>query len=384
VPQQGQPKTEATPSVKLVRSERKTVRRQIEHPGFNIEAYQETPLYPRITGYVAKWSVDIGDRVKEGQVLAELYVPEMEDDLKQKEAAVLQAEAQIRQAQAAVKGAKAQRERSESQYKRLARAGKEGALDRDSVAELRLGYEAASAALEKAEADVAVAQAHLGVAKANRDHSKTLLAYARIKAPFAGVVTQRNVSKGDFVQPAGTGAKGQPVYVVSQLDPVRVFVNIPGADAGWIKDGDPVTLRLQGAGGEVYRGEVSRNARSLNPLARTLRTEVDLPNPDGKLLPGMYMQASITVEHPDVWTLPEAAVVTEGDQTFCYRVEDGKAMRTLLQVGMRGGGLVEVFKQGVKTSGSKDVRWEPIRGTEELVASGAAELSEGRPVRAGK
>jgi RND family efflux transporter MFP subunit len=370
--------------VKLVQPERKTVRRRIEQPGFNIEAYQETPLYPRITGYVAKWAVDIGDRVTEGQLLAELYVPEMEEDLKQKDAAVRQAEAQILLAQAAVKGAKAQRARAESQYKRLARAGKEGALDKDSVEELRLGFEMASASLEKDNADVAVREAQLSVAKANRDYSKTMLGYAKIHAPFAGVVTQRNVNQGDFVQPAGTGPKGQPLYVISQLNPARVFINVPGADAIWVKDGDPVTLLLQGAGGEVFRGEVTRNARSLTPQSRTLRTEVDLPNPEDKLLPGMYVQASITIEHPKVWTLPEAAVVTVGDQTFCYRVEQGKARQTPLQVGLRGGGLVEVFKHGVRTSPGAEVRWEGIQGTEEFVAAGAAGLTDGQPVRADK
>jgi RND family efflux transporter MFP subunit len=381
--QPGPAKAEAASTVKLVRPERKTVRRRIEQPGFNIEAFQETPLFPRIPGYVAWWSADIGDRVAAGQVLAELYVPEMEEDLKQKEAAVGEAEAQIRQAQAAVKGAKAQHARAEKQYQRLARASKEGGLTRDSVEELRLGFEATAAALEKAEADVAVAEAHRGVARANRDYSKTMLGYARIKAPYAGVVTQRNVSQGDFVQPAGTGAKGQPMYVVCQLDPVRVFVNVPGAYAGWVKDGDPVTLLLQGAGGEVLHGKVTRNARSLTPQSRTLRTEIDLPNPDGKLLPGMYVQAGITVEHPNVWTLPEGAIVTAGDQAFAYRVEDGKAVKTLLQVGLRGGGLVEVFRQGVKTATGGDARWEAIRGDEEFVASGAAGMSEGQPVRSG-
>jgi RND family efflux transporter MFP subunit len=381
-PQQEQPKTETLALlVEVVPPQRKTVRRPIEQPGFNIEAFQETPLFSRITGYVAKWAVDIGNQVTEGQVLAELYVPEMVDELQQKEAGVGQAEAQVRQAKAAVKAARAQHARSEAQYKRLARASKEGGLDKDSVAELRLNVEAAAAGLEKAEADVAAAEAQLGVAKANRDYSKTMLSYAKIKAPYASVVTQRNVNQGDFVQPAGTGAKGQPLYVVSQLDPVRVFVNVPGADAGFVKDGDPVTLLLQGAGGEVFPGKVTRNARSLNPLSRTLRTEIDLPNPDGKLLPGMYVQARITVEHPNVWTLPAAAVATEGDQTFGYRVEDGKAVRTLLQIGLSGGGLVEVCKQGVKTATGSDVRWEPIRGTEEFVAGGVAGLSEGQRVR---
>jgi RND family efflux transporter MFP subunit len=372
----------AGPAVRLVKPERKTIRHPIEQPGFNIEAFQETPLYAKITGYVAKWNVDMGDRVCRDQVLAVLYVPEMEVKLRQKEASVRQASAQIEQARATVLTATAQLERSESQYKRLAKAGRGGALPEDSVDEFRLGYEAARAGLEKAKADVAAAEATLEVAKANRDYVKTMLQYTQIPAPYDGVVTQRNVNDRDLVRPAGTGVKGQPLFVVSQVDPVRVFVNVAGADAPWIKDGDPVDLRLQGAGGELFQGKITRNARSLNPQARTLRTEIDLPNPQGKLLPGMYVQATITVQHPKVWTLPTTAVMTEGDQTFCYRVEGGKAVRTPLEVGLKGGGLVEVLKkQGRAGSAGEEGKWEAITGDEEIVASDLASVSDGQPVR---
>jgi RND family efflux transporter MFP subunit len=370
-------------AVRVVTPERKSLSQRIEQPGFNIEAFQETPLYAKITGYVRKWGVDIGDRVQKGQVLAELHVPEMEVEVRQKGAAVRQAEAQVRQSRAAVLTAQAQLERSKSQYARLERAGQGGVLDRESVEETRLGYEASKAALEKARADVAVAEAQQEVAKANRDYAQTMLQYTQIRAPYDGVVTQRNVNTDDFVQPGGIGAKGLPLYVVDQIDPVRVFVNIPGAEAAWIKDGDPVSLRLQGAGGQLYQGKVTRNARSLDPRARTLRTEIDLPNPKGRLLPGMYVQAAITVQHPDVWTLPAAAVVTEGDQTFCYRAEGGKAVRTPLQVGLRGGGLVEVLqKQARGASPGEEGRWEAITGEEEVVVAGdAASLGDGQPVR---
>ena len=208
-----------------------------------------------------------------------------------------------------------------------------------------------------------------------------MLQYTQIPAPYDGVATQRNVNERAFVQPAGIGAKGQPLFVVSQFDPVRVFVHVPGADAPWIKDGDPVTLRLQGAGGEVFQGKVTRNARSLNPQTRTLRTEIDLPNAQGKLLPGMYGQATITVQHANVWTLPTAAVRTEGDQAFCYRVESGKAARLPLQVGLRGGGLVEVLKKQSQAAAGEAGRWEQLTGTEEIVVSDLASLSEGQPVR---
>ena len=144
-------------------------------------------------------------------------------------------------------------ERAKSQYERLAKVGQNGVLDRESVDETRLGYEAAQAGLEKAKADVAAAEAQLDVAQANRDYARTMLEYAQIRAPYDGVVTQRNVNTGDFVQPAGTGAKGQPLFVVNQIDPVRVFVNVPGAEAMWVRNGDPVSLLLQGAGGRSSR-----------------------------------------------------------------------------------------------------------------------------------
>jgi RND family efflux transporter MFP subunit len=358
------------------------VRHPVLQPGFNIEAFQVTPVFPRITGYVQAWKADIGDKVAKGQLLAELHVPELVAELRQKDAAILQAKAQILQAKAGVRNAQALVERSKSQYERLAMLG-QGALDKENIEEARLGYQAAQAGLDKAQADVAMAEAQVEVATANRDYAKAMLDYARLPAPFDGVVTQRNVNDNDFVQPAGVAGKGQPLFVVSQLDPVRVFVNVPGADAPWVKDGDAVTLQLQGAGGELLRGKVTRNARSLDPQSRTLRTEIDLPNPQGRLLPGMYVQATILIEHPNAWTLPASAVVTVGEQTFCYRVADGKAVRTPVQIGLRGGALVEVLKmQPRPVSPGAEGRWEDVTGQETVIAADVAALQDGQPVQA--
>ena len=378
-PEGSQEKVE--PSYRVVKPQRKTVTRRIEQPGFNIEAFQETPLFPRISGYVKKWHPDLGDRVKKGDLLAELDVPEMVVAVKQKEAVIRQGEAQVKQAKAAVRAAQAQQARAKRQYDRLARVGESGALDRENVDETRLGYEAAKAGLEKAKADVTAAEAHVDVAKADRDYAQAMLQYARLPAPFDGVVTQRNVNEGDFVQPAGTGVKRQPLYVVQQIDPVRVFVNVPAADALWLEDGAPVSFRLQGAGGELFTGKVTRNARSLDPQSRTLRTEIDIPNSNSRLLPGMYVQATITVWHSKVWALPASVALTEGDQTFCYRVEGGKAVRTPLQVGLSGGGLIEVVKKLMKVSSiGEEERWEDFTGQEEIVSDPTG-LSDGQAVR---
>jgi HlyD family secretion protein len=367
--------------VRVVKPERKTISHLIEQPGFNVEPFQETPVYARITGYVQKWYADIGDRVKDGQVLAVLNVPEMVVDLGQKEAAIRQAAAQVEQAKAAILTAEAQLRRSQSQYERLKRVGKSGVLDQETVDETQLGFEAAQASVVKAKADEVAAGAQLDVAKANRDYSQTMLQYAEIRASYDGVVTRRNISMGDFVQPAANGGSRPPLFVLSQIDPLRIFVNIPGNDAPWIKDGDSVILQVQGAGGERLRGTITRNARSLDPQSRTLRTEIDLPNPDGKLLPGMYVQARIVVRHANVWTIPEAAVLTEGNQAICYRVENGKAIRTPLQIGLKGGGLVEILMQQMPAeSPATEGRWTPITEEEQIVLSSPAPLTNGQPV----
>ncbi len=379
-PEAGQP---AGVPVRVVKPVRKMVLHPIEQPGFNVEAFQETPLFARISGYIQKWNVDIGDNVRANQVLAVLSVPEREVELKQKEAALRQAAAQIEQAKAALLTAEAQLKRSQSQYERMSRLGKNGVLDQESIDETRLGFEAAKANIVKAKADQQAAEAQVEVAKANRDYARTMLQYAEIRAPYDGVVTQRHVNTGDFIETNGSSVKQMPLFVVNQIDPVRVFVNVPGSDAAWIKDGDPVTLLLQGAGGTVLQGKITRNARSLNPQARTLRTEIDLPNPKGTLLPGMYVQARITVQHANVWTVPESAILTEGDSTVCFLVQGGKAARLPVQLGLKGGGLVEILRKRIPGKPNHgEASWAKISGDEVLVAGDLASLSDGQPVRA--
>ncbi len=156
---------------------------------------------------------------------------------------------------------------------------------------------------------------------------------------------------------------------------------MPGADAPWIKDGDPVTLELQGAGGTVIQAKVTRNARSLDPQNRTLSTEIDVPNPSGNLLPGMYVQSRILVEHPNAWTLPESAVLTEGDQTLCFCIEEGKAARTPLQLGLTGNGLIEILrKQSQVSLSNREPQWTEITGQEEMIVGAPLGLANGQNV----
>jgi RND family efflux transporter MFP subunit len=371
-----------TPEVKVARLEKKDVRRTIERPGYNIDAYERTPLYAKIPGYVKKWNFDIGNHVHKDDILAELYVPEMDVELKQKEASIRQASSEIEQAKTVILRAQAELGRAKSQYERLARVQKSGVLDQEQVEETRLGFEAAQAALAKAKADVSVAEARLEVAKADRDHVQSLLQYTKILAPFDGVVTRRNINTGDFVQP-GAASKGDSLYVVEKVDPVRVFVNVQELEAVWVRDGDTALIRPHSLQGQQFKGTVTRSSGSLNPQNRTLRTEIDLPNADGKLMPGMYVTATIIAEHKSVWALPVAAVVTQGEQNFCYRVQYGKAVRTPIQVGLRGNDLVEVLKKQTKPAkGSEAGQWEDFTGEEQIVTSNLGALTDGQVLTA--
>lgn len=355
------------PTIRPIRPQRATVRRVIVQPGYNIEPFQRTPIYAKLAGYVRLVKADIGDPVEPRQLLAELSVPELDAQRRQKDAAVRQAAAEIMQARAATRRAEAELRRARSQYERLSRlGGSGGVLDRENVDETRLGAEVALAAVQKAQADVGVAQARHEAARQDLGHIDALLGYTHLVAPFKGVVSRRNVDVGHLVQPAA-GTRDEPLFVVDDLERVRVFVDVPAADAVWVRRGDPAGVRVPGLSGAPFVGTVTRDAHTLQPNNRTLRTEIDLPNPDHRLLPGMFAYVTITPTRPNVWTLPVAAIAASGDNTYCYRVEEGHARRTRIQVGLAGDDLVEVTK--IEEGEGSKTRWRDMSGNDQFLAT---------------
>ncbi len=362
---------------------RKTLRLESVQPG-QIEAFEQTPLFAKLPAYVEKLHVDIGDRVEADQLLVELFLPELKDELRQKEAAVVQAQAEIELATAAIRAAEAAvataqanvREaeagniRAEADYRALAVAiradqptggrrlarpqtgrrnarlaqGRGGGArrgPRQGASRPRPRWLQSQADVAKAKADEAVARARLGNAEADLSRVKTLLQYTQIRAPYAGVVTERNVNRGDFVQPAST-MTAKPLLTVARTDMVRIFVDVPEMDSPWVEAGRAGYVSVQALPDRIVEGKVTRTSWVLG-ANRTLRTELDLPNPNGLLRPGMYATAHIVLqERPDVYVLPLSAIVREGKQAFCWIVKDGQATRTPitlgLQVGQRRGG----------------------------------------------
>jgi multidrug efflux pump subunit AcrA (membrane-fusion protein) len=385
------PKTQVT----LVRPERTDFRHSLSRPGY-IEAFEETRMFAKLAGYVRKVNADIGTEFKEGDVLAEIGIPEMEVELVQKDSLVLQAKANLGSAQAKAKAvatgiirAKAEVKRWTLEQRRQERMVRQGTLDQQSldvaVAQLeasRAAQAEAEAEAVKANADVEVAKRNIQVAQANKDYVAALLQYTKVVAPYKGVVVKRPVNTGDFVQPAaGSASRAEALFVVARTDQgVRIFVDVPEAVATSVNAETRATVRVRALPGLEVEGDVTRSAWALDPNARTLRTEIDIKNP-GKLRPGMYAYVTLTTLHKNVWTLPASAVVTKDNEVFCFRVEKGKAVKVFLRIGLNNGHRVEVLKKLPKRAkpGEKE-QWEDITGKEAIVQGDADKLINGEEV----
>jgi RND family efflux transporter MFP subunit len=398
----------AGPAVRVTAAKpvRKTLRRVTVQPG-RIEAFEQTPLFAKLPAFVAKVHRDIGDRVEAAQPLVDLSIPELEDDARQKEASLVQAGAGVEQAAAALRAADAavetaeagvreaaagmirargKYERWKSEHRRMAELAAGGSVDRKLVDETQDELSAAEAALaegqakvasaeaalaqgkanvQKAKADLAAARAKLKVAEADLARDRSLLQYAQIRMPYTGIVTERNVNRGDFVQPAGA-ATAKPLMAVARYDLVRVFVDVPEMDAPLVEQGAKGSILVQALPGRKIEGTVTRTSWALGPN-RTLRTELDVPNPDGLLRPGMYATAEILLtERPQVIALALAAIVRSDKQAFCYCVDRGQIARRPLVLGLATAEEAEVV------SG--------LSGEEEVVQSQVASLREGQAV----
>ena len=180
------------------------------------------------------------------------------------------------------------------------------------------------------------------------------------------------------------------LYVVERTDLIRVFVSVPETDADSVRVGMPATVRVPSLQGREFPGKVTRTAWSLNRTTRTLLTEIDLPNGEGRLRPGAYAYATINAEWPDVLTLPATAIVTQGDvnvgyQTFCFIVEEGKVKRTPIKIGVRNNEFVEVLKKQIPgVSTSKEPQWVAFTGQETVVKGDLAGLADGQQVNLSK
>jgi HlyD family secretion protein len=365
-------------------SQRKNLDRTTSQPA-RIEAFEATPLFAKLAGYVDAVHVDIGDAVKKDQALVTLRIPELHNEVAQKKALVTQAEAEVKQAQAHIAAAEAASDTSSAhvaetnasvarttadlkrwaaehvRIKQLASTGSvtdklvdetqsqltSAEASRDESAAAVQSAEAAvresQAMIAKANADRATAEARLAVAKADLARAETMLGYTVITAPYDGVVTQRSIDTGHFVQPAnGSGAR--PLLQVARTDKVRVYIEVPEMEAGLVDAGDMVTLRVQALPDAKLKAPITRTSWSLDAGNRALRAEVDIANDGSLLRPGMFANASIELDsRANVLTLPVEAVIRSEDENYCCRVESNKIVRQPIKLGLRAGAEIEVL-----------------------------------------
>jgi RND family efflux transporter MFP subunit len=330
--------------------------------------FQEIDVHAKVAGYLKRIYVDVGDRVKEGQLLAVLETPELQDEIVQDEAASRRSQEEINRAQADVERAESAHEMAHLGSTRLAAVMKQRptlvaqqdideAAGRDRVAE---------AQVSTAKASLASARQQLAVATANENKARTLFAYARITAPFAGVITQRYADTGAMIQ-AGTSSQTQtmPVVKLSENSLLRLILPVPESAVSRIHLHEPVAITVPTLG-KTYSGTVARFADQVSGETRTMHTEVDVKNPDLELVPGMYANATLTLDsHTGVLVVPVQAVdrgdarstvmvVTAAHQLEVRDVTLGAESpeRVELRSGVREGDLVVVGSRGQLKAGA--------------------------------
>ena len=337
---------DARPRVEVVHPRRLTVAERLQ-TNATLEAFEETDLFAKVSGYLSDVRVDIGDHVKAGQVLAVIAVPEMEQELAEDKAQLESKQSSLEIAHRQLDHFKANVMLQNALLKRREELGAAGHFISDrTLDEVRANAEIAKADLGVAEANSALAANQVDLAAATVEKIKALLAYTQIVAPFDGVVARRLVNRGDLVQ-AATATRTTPsagsLFTVQRIDTIRVFCDVPENDVPHLHIGDPAIVKPSGFDGQPFIGKVTRFSLRLDPETRNMRTEIDLPNSDERLYPGMYAQVSLELDRrPDVLTVPAAAVGSDGDGSFVYTVTDNRIARLAIKTGLVENGNVEV------------------------------------------
>lgn len=324
------------PRVEVMKPQRRDMAVTLVLPA-HVMPWQQATLYGKVSGYVNRMLFDKGDKVKKGELLARIEAPEISE---------------------AFETAKADYKIKQVTYERLLGVWEENP---DVIA--------------KQDVDVAGAQAE--AAKHLMEKRRSMLEYTNVRAPFSGIITARFADPGALIQ-AATGSSSQaiPLYTIMDISTVRIYANVPQEQAVWIKKGLPVELRSPelrspDMKGKTIKGTITRTTEALDPETRTLLVEIDLPNEDGKLLPGMYLKATFFLqEQKHALAIPPNAVLTEPEQgkTSVYVVESGKAKKVPVKLGVDDGVWLEVAKG--------------LSGEERVIVVGKTGLTDGQPVQA--
>jgi RND family efflux transporter MFP subunit len=371
--------------VAVVKPQTGGIARISEQPG-TMESFDFADLYAKISGYVKHQTVDIGSKVSAGDVLVEIDAPEYEEAVNEAAAAVAQAEAQVTQMEARVDTAKAELESAQAnivlaeaeldkaaaylrfreiQFDRVTNLFKRKSIDerlvdekhqerdaaqaaensaRASIAAAKSQVVAATARIASAQADVSDAKAKVRLAKARESRARVFVDYTRIVSPYNGVVTRRSFHVGDFIRAADQGG-AIPLLTVSRTDLMRVIVQVPERDVPYTDVGDAAIVSPNVLEHEKFQGRIARLSNSEDRVTRTMRAEIDLPNPKNRLRDGMFCRVAISLDAAAKGLkVPSSSVFVDRQtkKTAVYVVAEGKARRTPVEVGQDDGQMVEI------------------------------------------
>jgi RND family efflux transporter MFP subunit len=295
-----------------------------------VQPWQQATLYAKVAGYAKTVAVDKGDTVKENTLLAEIEVPELIADRTKYQAELAVAEVD---------------------FKRISEA-------QQKAPDLVVAQ------------SVDTAKAKMDVAKANLERTETLLGFARITAPFSGVITRRFIDPGAFVPAAALGGASQnaaAMFTVMDFSRVRVQTAVPESEVPFIKQGLASKISIDEFPNRTFPGTVTRFSHALDDTTRTMLAEIELPNPDEALRPGMYASARIVVERkPEATIIPADSLFAEKTRNSVFVVADGKARRVTVKTGFNDAGTVEIL-EGVKPGG-------------QVILLGKQVLADGQPI----
>jgi RND family efflux transporter MFP subunit len=318
----------------------------------SIRPLEETVIYPRADGYIKSWLVDIGDKVKEGQTLAVIETPELDQELDQARAQLAQAQAAVLQADANHAFSKANLER----FQQLVPAGVASQQDLDK--------NQAQSAVDAA--GVSVAKANVAVQEANMRRLTQLKSFANVTSPFAGTITSRTIERGALV----SSGNATPLFKVAITDPARVLIQVPQDVAAGIKTDTPAQVNVREFPGHAFEGTVAHAAGALDQTTRTMLVEVRVPNPKNELLSGMYSEVSLTLPSSHkVFEIPATALMNDAKGLRVAIVDrENKLHLQPIAIERDAGATVQI------SSG--------LSGGEKIVKIASAELVEGRIVEA--
>jgi RND family efflux transporter MFP subunit len=336
------------------------------------EPFQEIDVMAKVSGYIKDIKVDIGDRVKEQQLLATLEIPEMQDDLARAAASLDEANADLAAARDELQRAQSTHDMAHLSYSRVLDVSKKepGLVPQQEVDEAHSRDLVAEAQVSGAKSRISASEQRIRVSQAEQSRVKTLYQYATITAPFAGVVTKRYANNGSLIQ-AGTASQSQamPVVRLSENGLLRLALPVPESAVPLIHLGEPVDVRVS-ALHRSFPGRVARFSDKVEEATRTMKTEVDVPNPTLVLVPGMYAEVDlVTEERKHVLTVPVEAVDGSGSSARVFTVQPS--------------GIIQIVpvSLGIETARQIEIRSGDLKEGDDVVVGSRAGLKDGNKVQ---